>query len=117
MLGVHLVGVPKGIIRSVDDDVRAIVDIRPAVSSDQASTAVVVADADWWNLWRRAAPRYNAEPRLVGQNGAVFPGEDRVRQTIGDSSNAGGEFRKNGPLMVSNMIVPLTLTGSGMVKS
>ena len=82
MLRVHLVGVSEGIVRCVDDDVRMVVDVGPAVDADDASAAVGVADADGRDLRWNNAPRNDADPGLVAQNRVGVSGEDGLRQAV-----------------------------------
>ena len=65
-----------------------IVDVGAAVDADDAPAAVGVADADGWDLRWNHAPRNDADPGLVAQNGVGFSGEDGLRQAVGDIPRA-----------------------------
>ena len=79
---------PIGIARLVNDELRTLVNVGPAVDADQASAAVVVPLADDRDRRGRTGPGDDADPGLIGQDRVDFAGEDGLRQTIGDIPRA-----------------------------
>src|SRR5262249_25411078 len=84
----HLVCMSKGIVRSMNDDLRMVGSVGATVNTDETTGAVCVAGSRWWRLRRRATPGYDASPGLVGQDRITFSNEDSVRQAISDIRNS-----------------------------
>src|SRR5438270_818614 len=71
-----LVGVAERVVRGVDDDLRVVVHVRPAVGADQTAGAVVLRrPRPQVKPRRRHSPRHDADPRLVAQDRTVLADE------------------------------------------
>src|SRR5262245_2092911 len=85
VLAPHLIGVPEGIVRRVDDALRVIVRVRSTMDADQAPGPVVLRRprTQIESRWSDRS-RHHPDPGLVAQNRTVLADEDRVRQPIDD---------------------------------
>ena len=76
----HLVGVADRIVRGMDDHLRPVVRVRPAVDADQVAAAIAVGGKR--RLGTAHAEGRNADPRLVAEERAVLADEHRLGKSI-----------------------------------